>query len=159
MKFMYFSIKYRIIEKNITIYNRLYCSNFTWYFVVVVMSALRYIKSASRFTWVIKVDPRCTSVVWFHGISRNWPRQFRLIRNKAFSKCVSFIYNYIYMHFYSSILFCLISVPICLSLFLCMLSIVHIIFKIMYTCFCTKSVHSCLEGAAYSFQQNLKSTT
>ena len=58
-----------------------------------------------------------------------------MIRNKAFSKCVSFIYNYIYMHFYLSILFCLISVPICLSLFLCMLSIVHIIFKIMYTCF------------------------
>ena len=29
-------------------------------------------------THVIKVDPRCTSVVRFHGISRNWPRQFRL---------------------------------------------------------------------------------
>ena len=29
-------------------------------------------------TRVIKVDPRCTSVVWFHGIPRNWPRQFRL---------------------------------------------------------------------------------
>ena len=37
---------------------------------------------------VIKVDPRCTSVVWFHGIPRNWPRQFRL--ECTFFVCIMF---------------------------------------------------------------------
>ena len=31
------------------------------------------------FTRVIKVDPRCTSVVLFHRIYRNWQRHFRLL--------------------------------------------------------------------------------
>ena len=82
MKFtcMYFSIFYWKNNKINFNYNRLFCWNHTCYLVsmVSVTSASRYITSASRYHRVIKVDPRCTSVVWFHGIPRNWPRQFRL---------------------------------------------------------------------------------
>ena len=62
------------------LYNRLFCCNHTCNCVnmVSVTSATRYKASAPRYHRVIKLVPRCTTVVWFHGISRNWPWQFRL---------------------------------------------------------------------------------
>ena len=84
MKFMYFSIKYRYIDillkKHKLHLNRLFCCNHTCYCVnmVSVTSASRYIRSASRYHPRYQRDPWCTYVVWFHGILRNWPSQFRL---------------------------------------------------------------------------------
>ena len=34
----------------------------------------------------MKVDPRCTSMVWYHGILRNWQRQFRLGGSQRWSR-------------------------------------------------------------------------
>ena len=42
--------------------------------IASVLLASRYITSAS----FINLDARCTPVVWFHGISQIWPRQFRM---------------------------------------------------------------------------------
>ena len=79
---IYFILLNQINNINL-IYNRLLCCHNNCCLaaitlVVCVTSASRYITSASCFTRVINIDPRCTSVVWFHGIPRNAPRQFRL---------------------------------------------------------------------------------
>ena len=55
MKFMYVSIKYRysdILLKKNTLYNRLFCCNYTCYFVGIhgsVASASRFLTSVSRY--------------------------------------------------------------------------------------------------------------
>ena len=69
------SIKYRYLkEQNINfIYNRLFCCHHSYYCVgmVSVMSASRYVTSASRY--------QSKSSMFIRGlIPRNWPRQFRL---------------------------------------------------------------------------------
>ena len=72
-----FIAKAKFYWKNINfIYNRLFCCNHTCYCVNMISVTLtsHYIMSASLY----HLCPRCTSVVWLHRISRNWPRLFLL---------------------------------------------------------------------------------
>ena len=99
MKFMFFSsdilLKNKIsLEKNINfIYNCFVCCNHTCYCVGMVS-----VTSASLYA--IKVDPRSTSEVLFHGIPRNWLWQFRL--NLTLIRLL--IWNYALTCMYSKVL-------------------------------------------------------
>ena len=68
--------------------------------MVSVTSASRYIMQCYVITHVIKVDPRCTSVVRFHGISQNCLRQFRLRLNLWFIFLFSLINLKMHKHLY-----------------------------------------------------------
>ena len=59
--------------------NRLFCCNHTCYCVYMVLGRQSYVIYRQRqvIARVIKVDPRCTYVVLFQAILRNWTRQFR----------------------------------------------------------------------------------